>query len=37
MAARPEREAAMDAGADAFIPKPFSVRELRETIAAYLH
>ena len=34
---REEREAAMDAGADAFIPKPFSVRELRETIAAYLH
>jgi CheY-like chemotaxis protein len=32
-----EREAAMDAGADAFIPKPFSVRELRETIASYLH
>ena len=34
---REEREAAMDAGADAFIPKPFSVRELRETIATYLH
>ena len=34
---REERKAAMDAGADAFIPKPFSVRELRETIAAYLH
>lgn len=34
---REEREAAMDAGADAFIPKPFSVRQLRETLAAYLH
>ena len=34
---REERQAAMDAGADAFIPKPFSVRELRETVAAYLH
>jgi CheY-like chemotaxis protein len=31
-----EQEAAMDAGADAFIPKPFSVRQLRETIAHYL-
>ena len=34
---REEQEAAMDAGADAFIPKPFSVRQLRETIASYLH
>ena len=34
---REEQEAAMDAGADAFIPKPFSVRQLRETIAHYLH
>jgi CheY-like chemotaxis protein len=34
---REEQEAAMDAGADAFIPKPFSVRQLRETIAYYLH
>jgi CheY-like chemotaxis protein len=33
---REEQEAAMDAGADAFIPKPFSVRQLRETIAHYL-
>ena len=33
---REEQAAAMDAGADAFIPKPFSVRQLRETIAHYL-
>lgn len=32
-----ERAAALEAGADAFIPKPFSVRDLRETIARYLH
>jgi CheY-like chemotaxis protein len=32
-----DREAALRAGADAFIPKPFSARQLRETIAQYLH
>jgi CheY-like chemotaxis protein len=32
-----EKEAALRAGADAFIPKPFSVRQLREAIAQYLH
>jgi len=32
-----ERAAAMLAGADAFIPKPFSLRELRAAIATYLH
>jgi CheY-like chemotaxis protein len=32
-----EQMAAMLAGADAFLPKPFSLRELRAAIATYLH
>jgi CheY-like chemotaxis protein len=32
-----EREAALRAGADAFIPKPFSIQQLRAAIAQYLH
>ena len=32
-----EKEAALRAGADAFIPKPFSVQQLRAAIAQYLH
>src|SRR5512136_2525111 len=34
---REEQAAALNAGADAFIPKPFSIQQLRETIAQYLH
>jgi len=32
-----EQAAALSAGANAFIPKPFSIQQLRETIAQYLH
>jgi two-component system, sensor histidine kinase ChiS len=32
-----EQAAALSAGADAFIPKPFSIQQLREAIAQYLH
>jgi two-component system, sensor histidine kinase ChiS len=32
-----EQAAAFHAGADAFIPKPFSFQQLREMIAEYLH
>lgn len=31
-----EQAAALSAGANAFIPKPFSIQQLRETIAQYL-
>ncbi len=34
---REEQEAALNAGADAFIPKPCSVQQLRAAIAQYLH